>query len=295
MDDQLNDELIRDLYATFGLAYYQSECLHRGLCIAHAYLGLPQADFLTGPRVEELLAHSFSLTLGEVAEKLAGILPAHWNIEIRKAVEIRNFLAHHFWFDRAHLMHNTNNIRLLIAELQGYSDKFDKLDIQISEWSKLKEKQKQLGISDEALQDNLMKILAGEDEEPLPDKKTVRELEKKLRNKQRLIRVWEPALEGGSRSLIFELADGTLWQLSDIGLGQTRFEKVGRDWKENQTIRTHLPTDITPHPKCDSPWDYEFTLASNVVLWVKPGQKKKTFKWGLRLPPERVGNESTSG
>ena len=82
-----------------------------------------------------------------------------------------------------------------------------------------------------------MKILAGEDEEPLPDKKTVRELEKKLRKKQRLIRVWEPALEGGRRSLIFELADGTLWQLSDVGLGQNRFEEVGQDWKEHQIIK----------------------------------------------------------
>jgi hypothetical protein len=284
MDDQHNDELIRDLYATFGLAYYQSECLHRGLCIALAYLGLPQADFLTSPRVEELLAQSFSLTLGEVAEKLEGVLPAEWNTEIRKAVEIRNFLAHHFWFDRAHLMHNTNNIRLLIAELHGYADKFDKLDAQISEWSKLKEKQKHLGISDEALEDNLMKILAGEDEKPLPDKKTVRELEKKLRKKQRLIRVWEPALEGGRRTLIFELVDGTLWQLSDVGLGQTRFEEVGQDWKEHQTIKPHLPADIVPRPKSYGPLAYEFTLANGVILWVKPGRRKQSFRWGLRIP-----------
>ena len=68
-------------------------------------------------------------------------------------------------------MHNTSNIRLLIAELHGYANKFDTLDAQISEWSKLKEKQKQLGISDEALENNLMKILAGEDKEPLPDRK----------------------------------------------------------------------------------------------------------------------------
>jgi hypothetical protein len=75
MDDQPNDELIRELYATFGLAYYQSECLHRGLCITLAYLQMPQAEFLTGPRVEKLLAQSFSLTLGETAEKLQSILP----------------------------------------------------------------------------------------------------------------------------------------------------------------------------------------------------------------------------
>ena len=283
MDDQPNDELIRDLYATFGLAYYQSECLHRGLCIALAYLGFPKADFLTRPRVEELLAQSFSLTLGEVAENLEGILPAEWNTEVQKAVELRNFLAHHFWFDRAHLMHNVDNVRLLIAQLNGYADKFDKLDARISAWSKLKEKQEQLGITDEILEDSLTKILAGECEEPLPDKKTVRELEKKLRKQQRLIRVWEPTLEGGGRSLILELADGTLWQLSDIGLGQTRFAEVGPDWKEHQNIKPHLPADIVPRPKSSKPWDYEFTLANGVVLWVKPGQRERTFKWGLRV------------
>ncbi|TKS58401.1 MAG: hypothetical protein EWM72_03067 [Nitrospira sp.] len=284
MDNQPDDELIHDLYATFGLAYYQSECLHRGLCIALTYLGLPPSDFLTGPRAEELLAQSFSLTLGEVAEKLDSILPAEWNTEIREAVERRNFLAHHFWFDRAHLMHNRDNVRRLIAELNAYADKFDKLDAQISEWPKLKEKQKQLGITDETLEDNLMKILAGEDEEPLPDKQTVRELERKLRKQQRLIRVWEPALEGGRRSLIFELADGTLWQLSDIGLGRTRFAEVGPGWKEHQKIKPYLPADIVPRPRSTTPWDYEFTLANGVAFWVKPGRRKRTFTWGLRIP-----------
>jgi len=284
MDSQPSDELIRDLHARFGLAYYQSECLHRGLCIVLAYLGLPPTNFLTGQRVEELLAQSFSLTLGEVAEKLESILPAEWNTEIREAVEIRNFLAHHFLFDRAHLMHNRDNVRRLIAELNGYAEKFDKLDVQISEWPKLKEKQKQLGITDEILEDNLMKILAGQDGEPLPDKQTVRELERKLRKQQRLMRVWEPALEGGRRSLIFELADGTLWQLSDVGLGRTRFAEVGPDWKEHQKIKPHLPADIVPRPRSTTPWEYEFTLANGVALWVKPCWRKRTFTWGLRIP-----------
>ena len=150
--------------------------------------------------------------------------------------------------------------------------------------SELKEKQKQLGISDEALENNLMKILAGEDKEPLPDKKTVRELEKKLRKKQRLIRVWEPTLEDGRRPLIFELADGTLWQLSEVGLGQTRFKEVGQDWTEHQTIKPHLPAEIVPRPKSSAPWDYKFTLANGVVLWVRQGRSKRTFKWGLQNP-----------
>lgn len=67
MGDQTDSELIREVYARFGLAYYQSECLHRGLCIVYAISGLPPPDLITRPRVEERLALAYSLTLGDVA------------------------------------------------------------------------------------------------------------------------------------------------------------------------------------------------------------------------------------
>jgi hypothetical protein len=47
MSDQPNDDLIRELYARFGLAYYQSECLHRELCFIFAWSGLPSPDLIT--------------------------------------------------------------------------------------------------------------------------------------------------------------------------------------------------------------------------------------------------------
>ena len=284
MGDQPDDELIRELYAAFGLAYFRSECLHRGLCISLVYLKLPKAEFITRPRVEELLARSYSLTLGEVAEKLERILPDKWNIELKKAVEVRNFIAHHFWFDRVHLMFSIGGTRSLIVELHSWANMFDKLDVQISEWSEVKEKQKELGISDKELKDSLRDILAGGSEEPLADKKTVRELEKKLRKKQLLIRVWENALEGEGSRLIFELADGTLLQLSDVGLGPTRIQALDQDWKEHETIKLHLPAEIDPRPKSSGPLDYEFTLGNEVTLWVKPGSRKQTFRWGLKNP-----------
>jgi len=55
MADEQDDDLIREMYARFGLAYYQSECLHRGLCIILAWSGLPPRDLITRPRVEERL------------------------------------------------------------------------------------------------------------------------------------------------------------------------------------------------------------------------------------------------
>lgn len=223
-DDDPDDNLIREMYARFGLAYYQSECLHRGLCIILAESGLPSPDLITRPRVQERLAQAFSLTLGDVATKLEDVLPAEFAGEIRQAADTRNFLAHHFWFDRAHLMFGVNNVRQLIAELDGYAEMFDRLDAQVSEWSE--PMRQRLGLTDEMLEDSLRRTLAGESDEPLPDRQAVRELEKKLGRRQRLIRVWQFALDDGGKPLIFELADGSLWQLSDVGLGWTRFHEI---------------------------------------------------------------------
>ncbi len=76
MNDDPDDDLIREVYARFGLAYYESECLHRSLCIVYAWSGLPARDLITQPRVEERLAQAFSLTLGDVVGRLQGVLPA---------------------------------------------------------------------------------------------------------------------------------------------------------------------------------------------------------------------------
>jgi hypothetical protein len=282
MDDQPDDDLIRELYARFGLAYYQSECLHRGLCVILALSELPSRDLVTRLMVEERLAKAFTLTLGDVAAKVEAVLPAELIGELQKAVTTRNFLAHHFWFERAHLMFNVVNVRELIAELDDYSELFDRLDTRVDECSK--PKRQEFGLTDELLQQSASRILAGETDEPLPDRQTVHELEKRLARRRRLIRVWEFTLDDGRKPLIFELADRSLWQLSDVGLGWTRFQQISPAWREHPMIKPHLPADVVPRPKATAPWDYEFTLANGAVLWVKPGSQKQTFKWGVRTP-----------
>jgi hypothetical protein len=282
MADEPDDELIREMYARFGLAYYQSECLHRGLCIAFAWAGLPSLDLITRPRVEERLAQAFSLTLGDVAARLEDVLPAELADQIRAAVATRNFLAHHFWFERAHLMFNASHVRQLVSELDAYAEMFDRLDARVDEWSE--PTRQRLGLTDEVLQASLERTLAGEADEPLLDRQSVRELEKKLSRRQRLIRVWEFSLEDGRRPLIFELADGSLWQLSDVGLGLTTFRGIGLGWAENPAIKPYLPAEILPRPEHAVPWNYEFSLNHGAVLWIKPGRQKATFRWGVRAP-----------
>lgn len=282
MVDKPDDDLIREMYARFGLAYYHSECLHRGLCFVFAMTGLPPKDLITRPCMEERLAQAFSLTLGDVAARLEGALPAQLGSEIRAAVATRNFLAHHFWFERAHLMFSANNVHQLISELDGYAEMFDRLDTRVDKWSE--PTRQGLGLTDQVFQASLERTLAGEADEPLLDKQAVRELEKKLNRRQRLIRVWEFSLEDRRRPLIFELGDGSLWQLSDVGLSLTRFQEIGPGWTEHPAIKPHLPAEILPRPEHVASWDYEFTLSNGAVLWVKPGRQKATFSWGVRTP-----------
>lgn len=281
LENEPDNDLIREMYARFGLAYYQSACLHRGLCIAFAWDGLPSREMITAPRVEERMAKAFSPTLGDVVGRLEDALPVELGGKIRAAVDARNFLAHHFWFERAHLMFSVSDVGQLISELDGYVELFGRLDAEVSEW--LEPTRQQLGLTDEVIQQSLERTLAGE-AEPFPSKQVVRELEKKLSKPQRLIRVWEFALDDGRRPLIFEFADGSLWQLCDVGLGLTRFQQIDADWTEHSTIKPYLPAEITPRPRHTAPWDYEFILANGAVLWVKPGRQKATFRWGVRTP-----------
>lgn len=274
------DDLVRELYAQFGLAYYHSEVLHRGLCIILAMSALPQRELITRPRVEERLAQAFSLTLGDVIRDLVGKIPEEHSAQLEKALEARNFLAHHFWFDRAHLMFRADHIQSLIVELDEYTQLFSSLDIETSQW--FEGRRRALGLTTDILQESLTRILSGESEDPLPDKQTVKDLEKKLKRKQRLVRVWEFTLPDGGRPFILETEDGSLWQLCDVGLGWTRFDQVQPSWLEQPAIKQYLPADIDPRPKDAKPWEYEFRLRDGATLWVKPGRRERTFQWGVR-------------
>jgi len=292
VSNEPTDELVREMYARFGLAYYHSEVIHRGLCIILAMSNLPRRDLITRPRIEERLAHAFSLTLGDVITALAGKLPEEFSTKLEDVREKRNFLAHHFWFDRAHLMFRADQIDGLIAELNGYTQVFNQLDDETSAW--FETRRAELGLTDDVLQESLARVLSGQDEAPLPGKDAVKQIEKKLKGKQLLVRVWEFELPEGGKPLVFEMQDGTLWQLCDVGLGWTRFQRTESHWVEHPAIQPYLPADISPRPKDVKPWEYEFRLKHGAVLWVKPGRYPQTFQWGIRTktggteqPPER--------
>ena len=272
-------ELIKEAYARFGLAYYYSECLHKALCLIYALASFQESKDITSPRMEEMLAYAFSMTLGQLKDEIKELVPEELFSQLIEGIEKRNFLAHHFWFERIHLMSSTIGLIQVIHELDEYSSLFQRLDVLASSY--LESHRKKVGLTDDILQICLEEVISGKPWEPFPQKR-------KLKKQERIVRVWECKVANMGKSLIFETADGELWQLCDVGLGWTYYDQVEPDWQENKTIAQYLPVNINPRPKDSKPWHYEFKLSKIATFWVRPGKQERTFNFGIRTTESKT-------
>lgn len=272
--EESGNELIKDVYARFGLAYYHSECLHKTLCHIYTVASFQDSRGIIRPRLEEKLVHAYSLTLGQVRDEIEELIPEDLLSQLDEGIQKRNFLAHHFWFERIHLMFSTTGLNLMLQELDEYSSLFQRLDDVASKYLEA-QTTKKLGITDQTLQDSLAGVISGKPMEPLPKKR-------RPRKQERIVRVWEFNLADVGKPLIFETDGSQLWQLCDVGLGWTHYDKVKPDRQENEIIAQYLPANIDPRPKDSTPWHYEFKLARGAVLWVRPGKREHSFKWGIQ-------------
>ena len=73
MDEK--SELIKEVFARFGTAYYESEVLHRGLCSVYALATFDKPESVTRPRIDEKLTYTYSLTLGQVIKESKYLFP----------------------------------------------------------------------------------------------------------------------------------------------------------------------------------------------------------------------------
>ena len=266
--------LCKEVYARFGLAYYLSECLHRGLCSLYVFYNYRDKADTTRARTEELQSIASKMTFGQILERTKEFQSDEINNELDEVLKIRNFLAHHFWFNRIHLMAKEAGLMEMIEELEGFASFFQDINARIK--CLVQEKIKEYGIK-EYIDDLFKKAKKGEmdEEQPL--------LEQRMpKKKEKVIRAWDVPLEGGS-TIVLETDDGCLWQFCDAGLGWTFYEEVGTDWKINKKIKKYLPAFINPRPEIKVPWNFEFSLDKRAVLFVKKRMEDKIYRWGIRL------------
>lgn len=269
---EMNSETeIKNLFALFGAAYYHSECLHRGLCNLYAFGSFESKLHMTNPRIEEKLARAFKLTLGQLIQEVQSLVPPKFHRRLQQALEQRNFLAHHFWFERIHLVYTAAGIVTLTEELNQALELFSHLNAEVH--IILEPILKKIGITDEAIQESLEEVVAGEDDSLMS--------QRALKKQEMIINIWNVPTPVGGIALLFETDDHELWQLCDVGLGWTFYNEPQPDWKINDKLQPHLPASINPRPKGSAAWTYEFQL-NNAVLWIKPGHLPQTFSWGIR-------------
>jgi hypothetical protein len=270
-----SEELTKEVYARFGLAYYYSECLHRELGNTYSILTFKEPSHLTTYRAEEKMAYAYSLTMGKLVDELKDLLSEDLYKSLDLAVEKRNFLAHHFWYERIYKMDTEDGALGLINELTELANLFNELDEEVQVY--FSRRWEEFGVTPDLLKSTLEQMIASEEPVPALPKN------RKLQKVEEVVNAWNVLInKDGTTTLIFQTADGCLWQLCEVGLGWTRFSQVNSDWKVNEKIQKFLPRKINPRPKNSQPWNYEIDFGNGAFMWVKKNETENSFKWGIR-------------
>ncbi|WP_438019840.1 hypothetical protein WMF18_12565 [Sorangium sp. So ce315] len=255
MDD--DDSECRDVYAHFGLAYYMSECVHRGLVNAIVFLS-SDPKMTTRPMVEEKYAREENNTMGEIVRKVKPMLPTALHPSIDRALSIRNYLAHAFWFERTHMMLDTGGRHRLIEYLTVVTDQMRELSSALD--TVCMGRMGEIGIPSGLFED----IYATVRSQP-PDALIDRAIPK-TDERLEILQAWLVRRNGNHGALVVSDSRGDLWQLSELGLGWSLLDGPKEDWESFVSLQRYLPAKIVARPKGARPWDYKLHLSTGALL-----------------------------
>ena len=273
-NSEVSGEEIKEVYARFGAAYYYADSLHRGLCLLYCASQLSQALPASRLRVEEHLRVAFATTLGQLLPKMQSTLPPKLFSKLQKATDRRNFIAHHFWFDRVHLMLTRDGVNSMLEELDEAATSFSALDDEIT---KLREPlNSRLGDTPESLSLALNDIISGNDTLPLHQQRP-------LKREETIVAVYNIPVEAGRSVLTFHTDDGALWQLCDIGLGWCSYNEPDLSWPPLEALAGLLPARVNPRPTTVKPWHFDLHFDSKATLSVSLGELPGDIRYKLRL------------
>ena len=126
------NEHTKEVYAHFGLALYLAQVLEHGLVIALVYADLfpnkepsqTRADF------DLFMDKYFAATMGQMIKNFRKFVsvPPELEMVLLEARDKRNWLAHHYFRERAEEFMKEDGRENMIAELQGAQALFDRAD-----------------------------------------------------------------------------------------------------------------------------------------------------------------------
>lgn len=267
---------VKEVYARFGLAYYHAEVLYRGLCNLYCASQVPPTGPVTRHRVEEHLRTASEMTLGQLLSRFKTILPQPLFERFARALERRNFIAHHFWYERIHLMATVAGITAMLAELAQDTELFQELDKEVEKI--IEPLFARVGLIPELFVMAFNDLKSGKAGalDPLHGQRMPRKQET-------VVQVFNVPTASGHTVLVFQTDDGLLWQLCDAGLGWSPYDHVDPSWPVAQKFTALLPARINPRPKAAAPWTFEIPFGRQVSLAVSPGKQAGQVLYILRI------------
>jgi hypothetical protein len=144
MEEDPLGEQVKTVYAHFGLAMYLAQVLEHGLANSMLIFELvPVAGKLATPdtwsdKVDLFYETQFRRTLGQLIQRLKAVTEVPGGLEesLARALEKRNWLAHHYFRERAEECMSTQGRERMIAELEEAQSAFSDADAALEKVSK---------------------------------------------------------------------------------------------------------------------------------------------------------------
>jgi hypothetical protein len=113
--------LARQVYAYFGLAMYWAQAIEYGITNVAVATGMRDGAITLQGEVEIDYAGMFSKTMGQARNELLRRCPdlVEFEDKLRRAVKLRNFLAHSYFRHRTSAFMTAEGQEAMIRELQG--------------------------------------------------------------------------------------------------------------------------------------------------------------------------------
>ena len=150
---------IKEVYARYGLAMYQAQCVEREIAILLATVHGPGANRMTRAEYDELLDSLFRRVLGNLIRRLrdATSLREDFDTFLQETLEKRNWLAHNYFWERAGHFVTEEGRTMMLDELTSIIAEFEEMDHSLHlinrEWAR------EHGVTEEIEQEALERII----------------------------------------------------------------------------------------------------------------------------------------
>jgi hypothetical protein len=272
-------EQIREVYAFFGLAMSRAQNLEEGLTMLIAVFG--DSKLMTAWDYDARFAESFDSPFGKLVTKFAELsMPdqEELNEQLKKAVDDRNFLAHHYFWNRAVQLCSFEGRLQMIEELLRMGDRFESLDNELRQLARGIAQQR--GLKREDLQAQIAahgeELLSGAAKPFRPER---------VPNPIKIVGAYEWRTTGTIKSkLVLTSDDGKCLILGERGLCYGPQNIPANELITKTDFEKALPATVNPRPKKSTLWNYGIELANGFVLRARSDEinGKPVCRFGLR-------------